>query len=305
MADAARRSAAAAPATRGAATRRLPARRHCCDISGRPTLSEPAPVPATLARRPFLAAALALALPAARAGAGAQVPVIAAASDTQFAIEEIAADFAALTGMRVRLALGSTGNLARQIREGAPFELFLAADEHFIAELHRDGFTRDEGQLYALGRLVLKVPPGSPLAPDGTLADLRAALAEGRVARFAIANPEHAPYGLRAREALEHAGLWQGIQPFLVLGETVSQAAQFALSGNAEGGIIALSLALAPPVAALGDHGLIPAHYHAPLRQRMALLAGAGPVAEAFQAYLQSPAARAVLDRYGFVLPRD
>jgi molybdate transport system substrate-binding protein len=230
-------------------------------------------------------------------------PVVAAASDLQFAVEEIAAAFTAETGMRVRLSMGSTGNFARQIREGAPFQIFMAADEQFIFDLARDGFARDEGDLYAVGRIVVKVPPGSTLPADGTLESLRAALAEGRITRFAIANPDHAPYGRRAKEALEHAGLWEEIQPFLVLGENVSQAAQFALSGNAEGGIIALSLALAPQLRDLGTSDLVPEDFHEPLRQRMALLNGAGPVAEAFYAYMKEPAAREIMERYGFVLP--
>lgn len=263
-------------------------------------------MPLPFSRRSFLAAtaataALGLAPGSALAQHGA--PVIAAASDLQFAVEEIAAAFSAETGKAVRLSFGSTGNFARQIREGAPFQIFMAADEQFIFDLARDGFTRDKGDLYAIGRIVVTVPPGSPLAPDGTLDSLRTALAEGRITRFAIANPDHAPYGMRAREALQHAGLWDDIQPFLVLGENVSQAAQFALSGNAEGGIVALSLARAPQIAPRGSHGLIPEAFHAPLRQRMALITGAGPVAEAFYAYIAAPPARAIMARYGFALP--
>ncbi|TVR07338.1 MAG: molybdate ABC transporter substrate-binding protein [Salinarimonadaceae bacterium] len=230
-------------------------------------------------------------------------PVVAAASDLQFAIEEIAAAFRAETGMDVRLSLGSTGNFARQIREGAPFEIFMAADETFIEDLHRDGFTRDAGDLYAIGRLVMTVAHGSPLAVDGRLDTLAAALSEGRIRRFAIANPDHAPYGMRAKEALRHKGLWERLQPHLVLGENVSQAAQFALSGNAEGGIIAYSLALAPNVAPRGAFELIPEEWHEPLRQRMALLNNAGPVAEAFYEYMNAPSARAIMERYGFALP--
>lgn len=247
--------------------------------------------------------ALGLALAAGPAAAQREAPVVAAASDLQFAVEEIAAAFHAETGRQVRLSLGSTGNFARQIREGAPFRIFMAADEDFVLDLHRDGFTRDEGVLYAVGRIALAVPHGSPLSAEDGLEGLAQALAEGRISRFAIANPEHAPYGMRAREALEDAGLWQALQPMLVMGENVSQAAQFALSGNAEGGIIAWSLALAPRVAPLGGFALIPERAHAPLRQRMALLNGADETAEAFFAYVQSPAARAILDRHGFVLP--
>jgi molybdate transport system substrate-binding protein len=167
----------------------------------------------------------------------------------------------------------------------------------------RDGFTRDEGNLYAIGRIVMMVPHGSPLEPDGSLDTLTAALREGRINRFAIANPDHAPYGMRAQEALRHKGIWDELQPFMVLGENVSQAAQFALSGNAEGGIIAYSLALAPNVEALGRYELIPEKWHEPLRQRMALLKNAGPVAEAFYDYINGPSAREIMERYGFVLP--
>jgi molybdate transport system substrate-binding protein len=232
-------------------------------------------------------------------------PLIAAASDLQFALEEVAAAFQADTGRSVTLSMGSSGNIARQIRQGAPYQMFLSADEDYVLALARDGLTRDAGVLYAVGRIALVVPQGSPLRADGTLADLQAALADGRLVKFAIANPDHAPYGRRAEEALRHAGLWEAIRPRLVLGENVSQAAQFATSANAQGGIIAYSLALSPRVAALGTSVLIPADWHAPLRQRMVLLKEAGSVAEQFYAYLQQPAARAIFRRYGFVLPGE
>jgi len=260
-------------------------------------------VPMFFQRRPVLAALAACVLASSPLSARSTAPVVAAASDLQFALEEIAAAFTADTGMSVRLSMGSTGNFARQIREGAPFEIFMAADEQFIADLHADAFTPDEGDLYAIGRIVLMVPDGSPLTPDATLDTLAGMLAEGRITRFAIANPEHAPYGMRAREALITRGLWDDLQPFMVLGENVSQAAQFALSGNAEGGIIAYSLALAPPVAPRGTYALIPEEWHAPLRQRMVLLNGAGAVARAFYGYIQEPAAREIMQRYGFILP--
>lgn len=256
-------------------------------------------------RRCFLAALSSLVLASATAQAHGDTPVIAAASDLQFAVEEIVAAFEAQTGMRLRVAIGSTGNFARQIREGAPFEVFLAADEQFIADLHADGFTRDEGRLYAIGRLAIMVPHGSTLVPDAELDHLAELLAAGRISRFAIANPTHAPYGMRAREALIHRGLWDDLQPFMLLGENVSQAAAFALSGNAEGGIISRSLALAPQVARLGNHAVIPDDWHAPLRQRMALMNDAGPVAEAFYEFMTAPVAREILERHGFVLPEE
>ena len=152
---------------------------------------------------------------------------------------------------------------------------------------------------------MIVVPNGSALTPDAGLDALETMLKAGEIARFAIANPEHAPYGMRAREALITRGLWDDLQPVMVQGENVSQAAQFALSGNAAGGIIAYSLALAPEVAARGTHALIPEDWHAPLRQRMVLLNGAGPVAEAFYAYMQTPEARAIMARHGFSPPGD
>lgn len=261
-------------------------------------------MPLTLARRTLIAAAAAFAL----AGSGRAEdagPLVAAASDLHFAVVEIAEAFEAETGEAVRLVFGSTGNFARQIREGAPFEIYMAADETFIADLHRDGFTRDAGALYALGRIVLILPEGSPLKPDGSLDDLAAALTDGRLARFAIANPEHAPYGMRAEEALRTRGIWEAIQPKLALGENVSQAAQFALSGSTQGGVIALSLALAPSIAARGAHVLIPQEMHTPLRQRMALLNSATPQAERFFAYMNGENARAIMRRYGFLLPGE
>lgn len=252
-----------------------------------------------------LIAGLSLLAMIARPAAAEDPPIIAAASDLQFALAEIAAAFSADTGQAVTLSFGSTGNFARQIREGAPFQIFMAADQNFIADLARDGFTRDAGVLYAEGRLALMVPEGSALAADGSLDALAAMLVAGTIRRFAIANPEHAPYGLRAKEALIHRGLWDKVQPVLVLGENVAQAAQFALSGNAEGGIIAYSLALAPALRGKGDFALIPKDWHEPLWQRMVLLKGAGPVAEAFHAYMQAAKARGIMRAYGFVLPGE
>ncbi|MFA7429862.1 MAG: molybdate ABC transporter substrate-binding protein [Rhodospirillaceae bacterium] len=232
-----------------------------------------------------------------------QPPTVAAASDLQFALEDVAQVFQRETGKAVRLSFGSSGNFHRQIAQGGPFQIFMSADEGYVLDLAIKGLTEDDGVLYAEGRLALIVPTGSPLAADGSLDDLSAALAAGKIAKFAIANPDHAPYGRAARQALEAKGLWAGLQGHLVFGENVSQAAQFATSGSAEGGIIAYSLALSPKVSQLGTWALIPADQHAPLRQRMVLVKGAGETARAFYDFMQTPPARAVLERYGFTLP--
>jgi molybdate transport system substrate-binding protein len=230
---------------------------------------------------------------------------VAAAADLQFALSEVAAAFKRDTGEEVKLAFGSSGNLTRQIRQNAPFQLFYSADENFVTLLAKDGLTRDGGALYGIGRIVLIVPKGSPLKADGSLADLKAALADGRLKKFAIANPEHAPYGRRAEEALRHAGLWDALKDNLVVGENVSQAAQFATSANAQGGIIAYSLALSEQLNTLSSFELIPAEWHQPLRQRMALLRNAGPIAVRFYDYVQQPAGRTLLRKYGFILPGE
>lgn len=232
-------------------------------------------------------------------------PTIAAASDLQFALEEIAEAFHRQTGQRVRVSFGSSGNYARQLRQGAPFEMFLSADEGFVFQLADAGLTLDRGALYAEGRIAILAPHGSVLKADDRLADLRAALADGRITRFAIANPEHAPYGRAAEQALKSQGLWEAIQPRLVLGENVSQAAQFATTGASQGGIVAYSLVLAPAVSRLGTYALIPAEWHAPLRQRMVLMKSAGPVARDFYRFVQSPASRVILRRFGFLLPGE
>lgn len=232
-------------------------------------------------------------------------PVIAAASDLRFALEDIAAAFGRDRAEPVRLTFGSSGNFARQIREGAPYQLFLSADEDYVLDLARDGLLRDQGRLYAIGRIVLLVRRGSRLNADAALDDLEAALDDGRLQRFAIANPDHAPYGRRAVEALRKRGLWAGIASHLVYGENVSQAAQFALSADVEGGIVALSLARAPGLSGKAEYALIPGDWHRPMRQRMALTRSAGPVAEQFYLYLQQPPAQAILERYGFSAPDD
>lgn len=236
-----------------------------------------------------------------------EAPAVAAAADLKFALAEIAARFKQDGRRDVRLSFGSSGNFARQIEQGAPFELFFSADENFVFRLADQGLTVDRGAPYAIGGIMLFVPHGSALKADAGWQDLGAALADGRLKRFAIANPAHAPYGRAARAALQHAGLWSAIEPRLVFGENAAQAMQFAASGSSQGGIVPLSLSKAPEVAGRGRFIAIPAAWHAgePLRQRMVLIKGAGATARAFHEFLQQPAARAILVRHGFTLPGE
>lgn len=232
------------------------------------------------------------------------VATLAAASDLKFAIEEVAAQFEKETGQRLRFVFGSSGNFYSQISQGAPFHLFMSADEEFVFKLADAGKTLDRGKLYAYGRIGIMVPKGSPLKADGELNDLAAALEDGRVKKFAIASPQHAPYGMRAKEALEHAGLWQAVESKLVIGENITQAAQFVTSGSTQGGIVAYSLALAPQVGRLGQFALIPASWHKPLAQRMVLMKNAPESAKAFYAYLGTPGAQKIMVKYGFAMPQ-
>ena len=235
----------------------------------------------------------------------AGAPVIAAASDLKFVLDEVSAAYAAVSSRRVRVVYGSSGNFSRQIEQGAPFEIFMSADEEFVFRLAAAGKTEDKGLQYAIGRIVLFAPEGSVVGVDERMDGLKAALAQGRVQRFAIANPEHAPYGRAAEQALKAVGAWDSIRGHLVLGENVSQAAQFASGGSAQGGIFAYSLALSPAVSRLGRYVLLPESLHQPLRQRMVLIKGAGSQAREFFRFLQQPTARALFKRYGFGLPGE
>ena len=253
----------------------------------------------------FIARAVLLLALVATARAADAPALVAAAADLRYAMDDIAARFRKDTGRSVKVAYGSSGNYYRQILERAPFELFLSADEAFVLKLYDAGRLEDRGHVYALGRIVLFAPRDAAWKPDARLKGLQAALAEMRIRRFAIANPEHAPYGRAAEQVLRKAGVWDAIRAHLVYGENVSQAAQFAMSGSAQGGLFAYSLALAPAVAAHGTYVLVPDDLHEPLRQRMALVKGAGPSARAFYQYLQQPGAREIFDRYGFTKPAE
>ena len=230
-------------------------------------------------------------------------PAIAAAADLNHALPEIAAMFSKRTGKRVRISYGSSGNFARQIAQGAPFGMFLSADEEYVKKLSRLGLTQGDGKLYALGRIVLFAPRGSALDISGGPDSFSRILGRGDIGRFAIANPEHAPYGRAAREALVHIGVWDNISSRLVLGENASQATQFTISGSTEGGLIPYSQALAPPVSKRGTYVMVPEGWHSPLRQRMVLLKKPSDTVQQFYDFMQTPEARAVLNRFGFAPP--
>ena len=232
--------------------------------------------------------------------AASDAPLVAAASGMRFALAEIARDFSAETGIEIRLTLASSGKLTRQIENNAPFELFISADPSLVQKLADAGLTRGATAAVARGRLAIVAGGGSPLRPDAGLDGLKTALAAGRITRFAIASPQHAPYGRRAREALETAGLWVQLQDRLVVGENVAQATRFALTGAAEGGLVALSL-LVPDKTVGADHfAVLPEAWHQPLVHSMVLLKNADQTTMKFFRFVQSPSAQRILARYGY-----
>jgi molybdate transport system substrate-binding protein len=229
-------------------------------------------------------------------------PVIAAASDLSYVLIRVSEQFTRQTGQEIRLSFGSSGNLKRLVEQGAPFEMFMSADENYVFQLAEQGHTIDRGQVYALGRLVLFAPQDSALAHSLEFAALPDLLAEGKVRKFAIANPRHAPYGRAAREALTNSHLWEKIESSLVFGENASQTTLFAVSGATQGAIIPHSLALNPSIAEQGSFRLIDENLHSPLRQRMVLLNKAGDTARQFYHYLQTDAVRETMQKFGFTV---
>ena len=233
----------------------------------------------------------------------AEVPVIAAAANLSFALPEIATAFERASGRRVKLSFGSSGNLARQIVQGGPYEVFLSADEEWVRFVRERGRAEDSGRVYAIGRLALFAPNGSPVKVDAELAGLAAALRAGELRRVAIANPDLAPYGAAAREVLMRKGLWDALQGRIAMGENVGQIAQFALTGAVQAAFVPYSIARAPTFQGKGRATLVPSTLHTPILQSMTLLEGAGATARAFYEFMGTPESRAILERFGFSVP--
>lgn len=237
-----------------------------------------------------------------RAAAG-EPPLVAAAASLRHVFPALSRAWVDAGGVRPEVSFGSSGNLHRQIAQGAPFDLFLSADEEQALRLVAAGGTDGEGIVYGLGRLALLVPRHSRLALDPTLADLARALDDGRLRRLAIANPAHAPYGRAAREALVRAALWPRLADRLLLAENAAQAVQFALARAADGGIVPWALVLSERVSRDARHALLDAAMHDPIAHRMVLLARAGASARALFRFLAGPEARAIFGRHGFAAP--
>lgn len=231
-------------------------------------------------------------------GAFAGETTVAVAANAAEVVETLAADFERQTGHRVTVTVGSTGKLYAQILHGAPFDLFLAADQERPRLLVEQGLAVEGSRrTYAIGRLVL-------WSPDAAMAIGEDLLKGGSFRRLAIANPDLAPYGAAARETLRELGLWESLRRKIVLGENVGQAFAMAASGNAELGFVSLSSVLSPRHGREGSYWEIPEHLHMPIRQDAVLLSRAegNAAARAFHGFLVSPVALKTIESFGLVV---
>ena len=231
--------------------------------------------------------------------AQAQTVKIVAAADLRYAMDEIVKDFKKTnSGANVEVIYGSSGNAFTQISNGAPFDLYFSADIVYPKKLKEAGLTLSDPKLYAIGRIVL-------WSASLDISKGLSVLAGNPNIKIATANPEHAPYGQRSVEALKFYKLYEKVENQLIFGENISQAAQFCLSGNADAGLIALSLVMSPFMTNHGKFFLIDEKAHRPLEQGYAILnhAKGNKHAFAFAEFISSPAARLIFEKYGFTLP--
>jgi len=227
---------------------------------------------------------------------------VAAAADLQFALTDLATQYEKQSGTKVSISFGSSGNFFAQLENGAPFDVFFSADSAYPRKLEAAGLT-EPGTLaiYARGRIAVWTSPGSSF--DFEKNGL-STLLDPKIQKFAIANPEHAPYGRAAVAALKQAGLYDQLKSKLVIGENISQAAQFVQSGSAQAGIVALSLTVSPAMKD-GHRWLVPENLYPPLDQSVVVLKSSAnkAAAKAFLEFLRTPEAQSTFSRYGFTLP--
>jgi molybdate transport system substrate-binding protein len=234
----------------------------------------------------------------------AQEITVAAAADLQFAFQDVGSRFQKDSGHNVKLIFGSSGNFFAQIQNGAPFDIFLSADIGYPQKLEAAALT-EPGTLYeyAIGKVVLLTPKASPLDLKRGLPGLL----DPQVKKIAIANPEHAPYGRAAVAALQHEKLYDQVSAKFVLGENISQTGTFVVSGSADVGIVALSLAVAPSMQEKVNYVAIPDDEYPPIRQAAVILKSSQQkeTARQFMAYLKKPEIVSLLKTYGFMVPEQ
>jgi molybdate transport system substrate-binding protein len=232
----------------------------------------------------------------------AQTITVAVAANMKDAFAEIALAFKSTNKSDIRVVYGSSGNFTTQILNGAPFDLFIAADEHFPMELYKNGKTVDEGAVYAIGKLALIAKNNSGIVLIDNKAELAKAIAMAN--KVAIAKPELAPYGKAAVEFLKAEGLWEVAKDKLVYGDNIGVTTTYVVAGAAEIGFTAFSLAKSPEVAKETSFILLNPKLYMPIRQRMVLMKGAPLEAKDLYRFMQGAQAKAILTKYGYATPQ-
>jgi molybdate transport system substrate-binding protein len=231
----------------------------------------------------------------------AQQATVVVAANMKPAMDEIYQQYKMAGGQDLRIIYGSSGNFARQIQQGAPFNLFVSADESFPLALHRQGLTVDEGKVYAIGRLALIAHKSRKMKLSLNPAELKKVIDDTN--KIAIAKPDMAPYGKAAIDFLNSLGLYDSAKNKIVFGESISSATMFVTSGSASIGLTAYSLAKSKEMAQVADHLLIPENLHEPIKQRMVLLKSPPKPIVDFYTHLQSAKAKDVLRSHGYSSP--
>lgn len=228
---------------------------------------------------------------------------IAAASSLRFLLPEVVQGFRDETEIEVQIVYGSSGNLYSQVKQGAPFDIFMSANEEYVDRLFEEGYVSDRGRQFASDRLALFSQGNSRhFKPPKSLVELLTLVETGVVSRIALANPGHAPFGRAALEAMKFSNTFQALKPFLVFGENVSQATQFASSEAAEVAFTSFAFSICSPLATQGQFSLLPQHHHAPIIQKLVVVQASGST-DQFLDYLGGGKVASLLERCGYGVP--
>ena len=230
-----------------------------------------------------------------------QTPNIAVAANMKPAIEELQSLYRATPKPEFKIIYGSSGNFYSQIRNGAPYSLFISADEQYPLELASSGLTQGYGKTYAIGKLALITNKNFPYKPSVTASELKKIIGEAN--KIAIAKPELAPYGKASIQFLSGIGLLDDAKDKFVFGENISSATVYVSTGAANVGFTALALAASPEVSRATNYIAIPDSFYEPIKQRMVLLKNAPPVVVDFYDFLQTPKAKNILKSHGYTVP--
>lgn len=234
-----------------------------------------------------------------------EISLVAVASNMTQVFTELTEQYDQNKQGNIRLVFGSSGNFARQIVQGAPFEIFLSANRKFVDFLIDNHVALEQDTQFASGKIGYFIPNDSSLSHNNSLSAINKSLAKSEYTRMAIANPEIAPYGVAAQQALQSAGLWVLSHSKLILGENVAQAMQFTLSGGVDIGIVPASYAMLPETKGKGRFITIPESWHKPIIQYLVLKEDASSMSKEFYRYLLSESSRTIIEKYGYSRSTD